>query len=78
MPLMSSAVDRRPLVPGHAIGTLTCGPVRRAWCSCGWKWRQDDPGMDLNDARRLERERIAAHRALAAPPAPPDDWCRDR
>lgn len=77
---MSRLVDRSPKVPGHAIGTLTIGPVRRAWCSCGWRWDQADPAMPLGDARRLEREAIHVHQVLASPPTvvPGEDWVRDR
>lgn len=76
---MGPASRSAPLIPGHRMGYGSCGAKRVLWCSCGWKWRQDDPGMDLNEARRLEREQETAHRALARPPAPPDDdWCRDR
>lgn len=68
-----------PAVAGHRMGLMSIGPVRRAWCSCGWRWRQEDPAMGLDDARRLEREWVASHLALARPPAPPDDdWCRER
>lgn len=75
---MASRSD--PLVPGHRMGFMSCGPVRRVWCSCGWRWDQGDKLMELNDARRLERLQVDAHRALARPPIPADqpDWCRDR
>lgn len=77
---MSRMVDRRPKVPGHAIGTLSIGPVRRAWCSCGWRWDQPDPTMPLEAARRLEREAKTVHEVLASPVTvvPGEDWVRDR
>jgi hypothetical protein len=77
---VSSAIDRRPQVPGHAIGTLSIGPVRRVWCSCGWRWLQPDAAMPLADARQLERQAIHVHRALATAPTtvPGEEWVRDR
>lgn len=70
-----------PLIPGHRLGLSSIGAVRRVWCSCGWKWRQDDPAMPLDEARQKERQHVNAHHALARPPAAePDgsDWCRER
>lgn len=80
MVTMSSAVFRPIRVPGHAIGTLSIGPVRRVWCSCGWRWRQDDPTVALDAARRLEREATGVHLALASAPTvvPGEEWVRDR
>lgn len=65
MMTMSSAVDRRPRVPHHAIGWASIGPVRRLWCACGWRWSQDDPQLPLDAARRLAAAAEAEHLAGA-------------
>lgn len=76
---MGPASRYAPLIPGHRMGYSSRGAERTLWCSCGWKWKQEDPKMDLNVARRLEREQADAHRALASPPKPQgsEDWCRE-
>lgn len=78
---MGQASRGDPLIPGHRMGRASIGPRRKLWCSCGWKWEQPDPGMALDDARRLERDHELAHRALACPPLPAEEdhgWVRDR